>query len=194
MADDVIECATRGDAILVVGTGLLVRKIKIDTYILKAVSKTFKAMFGHQWSDDQNLSYSTPKEISFPDDDSEAMELVCRILHHRYYPDLRSVDAIQLLNLARLADKYFLQEAMAFTGDSLIRKITTNDPQTLMYLLGVAFVFRNTELKETLFKKLVIGHAQDYSRLMSSDTPRELLDLKGSCHYHHLNLKILISL
>ena len=76
---EIINIVERGDAILVLNDGNL--KLKVDTHMLRAASPVFKRMFGPDFADSQGLSYETPKAIPIPDDDGEAMRLICQIVH-----------------------------------------------------------------------------------------------------------------
>ena len=85
------------------------------------------------------------------------------------------MNAKKLLSLALTVDKYFLQRAMTFAGDTLLKTNTTQDTQTIMDLLYAALLLQNDERQQEYTKMLVSHHVGDYALLMRSDTPQRLL-------------------
>lgn len=119
---EIINIVERGDAILVLNDGNL--KLKVDTHMLRAASPVFKTMFGPDFADGQGLSYQTPKEIPL-EDDAEAMTTICKIVHLKNDTLPETLAPAQMLALARIADKYFLQEAT-----KMAMRIWLTAPQT----------------------------------------------------------------
>lgn len=178
MADKSIVCAESGDAILVVGTGEETVKIKVDTHILKAVSETFRALFGPLWKDGQDLSYDNPKEIEFPEDAPEAMRIICQVLHHKYEIGSKP-SAFGILQIAEHVDKYFLQGAMRLTSEYWLRPGPEYDVQDLMDLLHAACLFENTQAKKDLLRELALKVPRSTIKyLCREDAPSSLMQLQ----------------
>ncbi|OCL09897.1 hypothetical protein AOQ84DRAFT_375415 [Glonium stellatum] len=75
------DIATDGDIILVVGLEL--RRLRVHALILKNASKVFNAMFGPHFREGQGLGGACSKEIPLPDDDADALKLICSVIHSR---------------------------------------------------------------------------------------------------------------
>lgn len=86
------------------------QRIRVSSSILGFHSKAFRAMFKGYFSEaaklSENSSSSSPTEIELPDDDPEAMLLVCAILHGKVLQLQCQPSSRQLLKAAMHAEKY----------------------------------------------------------------------------------------
>jgi BTB/POZ domain len=103
----IVEIATNGDITLVVGPEK--RKLQVNSCVLKNASKVFNAMLGPQFREGQDLHGNSPKEIIMPDDNADALTIICRILHLRNdsIPDSRTPsEVLQIAIAADTGEKY----------------------------------------------------------------------------------------
>lgn len=110
-------------------------------------------MFRPRFSEGVELGKSGHLELPLPDEDPDAMAVVCKVLHHR--EDSVSMTPAEILAIASIADEYDCPGAFNYHAYCWIAKqIPTYAPETLWQLLIAAFFFRQTatfqELSETL--------------------------------------------
>jgi hypothetical protein len=93
-----------GNIILVVGPEQN-NRLRVSSLFLSVASPVFKAMFApNKFLEGRNLDTSNPKEISLPDDDPEAIEVLCRFIHHRL--ESLPINTRKLVKFTKLVDKY----------------------------------------------------------------------------------------
>lgn len=105
-----------GDVILILPRA----RLRVSSVIQSSASPVFTALFGPNFSEGQAMrSPQNPKEISLPDDDTEAMDRLCRMVHNQGDPlesGLEESPAARisylLLQLVTLADKYCCMHAI----------------------------------------------------------------------------------
>lgn len=117
-------------------------------------------MFRLQFKEGLELTAATlrPIEVPLPDDDVEALKLVCQILHHRHQdvPDTVTIDT--LLGVAMLADKYGCSATVKHVLRHWRKLLDNNtDSKTPLVKLSLAaFLLRDDsafqEIGETLVK------------------------------------------
>lgn len=103
----ITSIAENGNVVLVVG--LNQKKFCILSSALAAKSQVFRAMFGPNFLEGQDLS----KEIKMPDDDEDAMEILCILIHHPKVnpsapedPIPEKLEPSRLVEFMLVADKY----------------------------------------------------------------------------------------
>ncbi|GIZ45915.1 hypothetical protein CKM354_000906100 [Cercospora kikuchii] len=100
------DVAAEGDLVVTVNNQI---EVRVQSQFLTMLSPAFRTMLGPDWLKDQSLlsiSAAEPGKLALPDDDGEAMRLLFLILHNQnnllpYLPMPRN-----LLDLAKVADKY----------------------------------------------------------------------------------------
>lgn len=108
---DVENMVDHGDVILVVGSGDDIRKLKVNSHVMRIASRFFTTLLGPNFSEGQNLSFREPKEISLPDDNPSLMTSICRVLHHKREGVYTIYPSGVLLDMAILVDKYGMHNA-----------------------------------------------------------------------------------
>jgi hypothetical protein len=100
----IVEIATNSDIILVVGPEK--RKLQVNSCVLKNASKVFNAMFGSHFREGQDFDGNSPKEIFMPEDNTDALTIICNILHLRndLIPDYLTPS--EVLQITITADKF----------------------------------------------------------------------------------------
>lgn len=133
-------------------------RISVSSVILSNGSSTFRAMLSPRFKEGQELaSASTPVEVSLPDDDAQAMTLLCQILHLRNRSMGMPLAPNMLLRLVVLADKYDCTEAIMWavnisTNSALMHKKDT----TRAILLAIAYLMRDEKLGAHVAMELVM--------------------------------------
>lgn len=74
-------------------------------------------MFSGDFLEGQKLSSNRPTEVALPEDDPDAMEILCNIihLHNDIVPD--RLEAKELLVMGQLVDKYGLRRVVHLAMD-----------------------------------------------------------------------------
>ncbi|KAH7357230.1 hypothetical protein BKA65DRAFT_524386 [Rhexocercosporidium sp. MPI-PUGE-AT-0058] len=133
----VVKIATDGDVILVVGPEKA--KLRVLSLFLKAASKPFSAMFGPDWKEGHNmLDRDRPVELLLPEDNADALKVICAVIHHRNNEVPRTLAADDVLEVAVTADK------------------------DLMLLTAAAYVFQNAQAFKELTRELILNHGGPY--------------------------------
>jgi hypothetical protein len=99
-----VDIAADGNVVLLVGPEG--RRLRVSASSLANVSKVFRTMFGPYFSEGQDLSdiSSGPKEVHMPDDNADAIEIICSMMHFRSVP--QEVGPDLMLDIAIVVDKY----------------------------------------------------------------------------------------
>jgi hypothetical protein len=100
----IVEIAINSDIILIVGPEK--RKLQVNSCVLKNASTVFNAMFGPHFKEGQDFHESSPKEIFLPEDDADALIVICKILHLRNDSIPISPTPSEVLQMAITADKF----------------------------------------------------------------------------------------
>ena len=104
---DTIEIDAAGDLWLEMDS----RKLLVSSKILSLASPVFNAMLNSKFREGQNAT-SGPRTITLPDDDVDAMTVVCHALHHMTHRVPVHLISTKLNTLAILCDKYGCVQAM----------------------------------------------------------------------------------
>ncbi|KAK0118388.1 hypothetical protein ONS95_012677 [Cadophora gregata] len=111
----VVDIAANGDVILVVGPEMV--KLRVLSLILKAASKPFSAMFGPDWNEGHDiLGRDEPVEVLLPEDNADALNVICAVLHHQNNEVPETLAAGDVLRVAVAADKYDCVNALKFAS------------------------------------------------------------------------------
>ena len=128
------------------------KELLVSSNVMSMASPVFAAMFSSQFSEGQALEKhrSTKKitKVPLPEDNAEAMTLLCRILHLQHDDKLDChTEAATLKDLARACHKYDCTKVMAvrhavaaWTGLILLKRPGFQD---LCDLLVAAFMFED---------------------------------------------------
>jgi hypothetical protein len=106
MAKDKI-IAKRGDVLLQPSKdGKPVGTLLVSSHVLSLASLVFEAMFNGKFLEGQERSAASPRKVALPDDNPEALILLCKITHLQLgdAPDQVSFD--ELADFAIVCDKY----------------------------------------------------------------------------------------
>ena len=113
------DCDPAGDIVLKLGSGDEATLIRVHSKVLSLASPVFAAMLsprfaeGKALEDNKGMADSTTT-IDLPDDDPEAMSLICRVLHFKDDAAQRTTyPSVLLMALAVLCDKYNMSRGLS---------------------------------------------------------------------------------
>lgn len=160
-----------GDLILVVGDSQT--RLKIDSYMLKKASKVFKAMFQpNAFAEGQHLSSDrTIKELPLPEDDPQAMRLLCHIMHQNSTEVPDNIDDDLLLSAARHIDKYFLHRVSGFFIDHWFTGKCLYLGRSRHKVLIAAIILSKNEPFKSQTRSFLMNQADSYVAMIGDDAP-----------------------
>lgn len=161
-----ITIAEKGDIVLIVDK--LEVQLRVDSYLLRAASAPLNVMFGPHFKEGQGLDPNKPKDIRLEEDDSEAMILICQVIHHKNASVSKKIPAKLLGKTAQLADKYLLQDTMCFAIEKWFEVDDEQDLKDLGTLLDVAIKFRLERGFQNAIRQLVLNIADSYEPLVAA--------------------------
>ncbi|KAF6826044.1 hypothetical protein CPLU01_09877 [Colletotrichum plurivorum] len=98
-------------------------ELRVSSKVLQLNSPVFKAMLSGNFKEGTELAekaqQSIPYDLELPDDDAEAMFILCQILHNVYVPE--SPTPVTLEKIAYICDKYECINALKYCGIVWIR-------------------------------------------------------------------------
>ncbi|KAK3668514.1 hypothetical protein LTR22_000808 [Elasticomyces elasticus] len=153
MAVKKVDIASDGDVILICSIGdsnkqVSSYRLRVSAGSLSTGSSVFKAMLGPRFKEGRQLASSvTAIEIPLPDDDPEAMIMLCRALHLQFVamPDVLTPAA--LLALSVVADKYDCTGTLRFASEIWIKNaMHTTVPLDMVNLLTAAYLFQQAKV------------------------------------------------
>jgi ribosomal protein S9 len=128
-------------------------------------SKPFSKMLGPNFKEDQPNDGSTGKEIPRPADKPSAIELMCKIIHHRIHETSHTPAAIEIHDLAIVPDKYDCIRATALAARAWIHPNSARDTNELGFFLISASIFALPEAFYKVSMSFVINHQGSYKVL-----------------------------
>lgn len=158
-----IEIASDGDVVLVVGPNET--RIRVSSRSMIGASKPFSAMFSPDWKEGRNLlSQDEPVDVHLPEDDPQALKLICALIHHRNEAVPRKLSPVEVFRVAVAADKYDCVSVLKFASETWLRLREMN-AQDMAFLTTAAYILRNTEAFKELTKALVLSYEGPYLAL-----------------------------
>jgi hypothetical protein len=173
------DICLNGDIILIVGEDCV--RLRVDSQSLRSASKIFDAMFGPCWSEGQKLSRDLPTEVALPDDNAEAMWMICRVIHHRNDLAPKRPTARKVLQIAIAIDKYDLQAALIYAILEWLKPRRGQEMLDTGRLLAAAFLLDSSELFMAHSKILLLEYSESYLSLMKDESIRQVLPLEIYC-------------
>lgn len=159
----VVNVAADGDVILVVGPEQA--KLRVLSLFLNAASKPFSAMFGPDWKEGQDiLDRDGPVEILLPEDNADALKVICAVIHHQNNEVPQDLAAGEILGIAVAADKYDCVDALKFASANWLLP-GGKEAKDLMLLAAAAHLFQNAQAFKDITRELVLNHDGPYLAL-----------------------------
>ncbi|TKA59756.1 hypothetical protein B0A55_11950, partial [Friedmanniomyces simplex] len=140
-----VDIDPAGDVMLVCKAGTEnEQRLRVCSAALSLGSPVFKAMLSPRYTEGQALASASPVELPLPDDGSEAMTVLCNVLHHRNAGLTPSVEL--QVEVAVLSDKYDCTEALQPTARCwLSQNMSTSSINHNRHLMTAAYYFRDNE-------------------------------------------------
>jgi hypothetical protein len=137
-------------------------------------------MFGPNRSEGRRLSTQLPEEVSVPEDDADAMQIICCVLHHRNDLVSETITAKMILRIAVEVDKYDLKTALKYTSLDWLKPQIKFKMKETGRLLAAAYLFDNTNAFAAHTKSLILNCNELYlnlvkDKLISQVLPSEIL-------------------
>lgn len=159
-------------------------KIRVSSAILNLSSKVFQAMLSPRFKEGTDLLEATsasPLEIELADDDPQAMEAVCDIVHLRNagFAATCELAPYWILRIALVADKYDFITAMKLVSGMWLNNVKMSyslllatqlsfpEADTSHLMLAASYLFRNGKTFREYGKKLLLDCTSDISAPMS---------------------------
>ncbi|CAD6447383.1 3515e734-4505-45d6-ba75-2626f65c932a [Sclerotinia trifoliorum] len=162
-SNNVVNFAADGDIILVVGPEK--KRFRLRSLSLKVASKPFLVMFGPHWQEGRDLlNHEGPMELSLPEDNSAALEIIFTIIHHQNNKVFRAIPARRVLDVAITTDKYDFINAMKLASEALLRT-KKRGADDLMFLAAAAYLFQNAQAFKKITKALILKYPAPYLNL-----------------------------
>ncbi|KAH6673377.1 hypothetical protein B0J14DRAFT_562842 [Halenospora varia] len=148
LSEEPVKIDPDGDVLFVVGCDKLTARLRVSSKVLSLASPVFAAMFSPRFKEGSSLNSGCPYELPLPEDEPEAMTLLCNCLHFRTDHIPRSVEFSLLKALAILCDKYNVANAISAWNILWLQKWETSKCEdgfegllTVIYALDCAEAF-----------------------------------------------------
>jgi hypothetical protein len=175
-----INIATNGNAILIVGSEE--RRLRVSASSLANVSKVFRAMFGPNFSEGQDLSdtRSGLKEVHMSDDNADAMEVICSIIHFRSVP--QEVGPDLMLHIAIAADKFDCSIVLQHASIIWLDPKKSMSLVELARLMATSYLLDNPKAFSQVTLAMVFSHRDSYLALEEQDIGLDSCVLLKICY------------
>lgn len=165
--NSVTEIATDGNVIFVVGPHK--KRLQVSSFILQNASKYFRNMFGPNFSEGQGLTADIRKEILMPGDDANALEIICKILHHRNDAISESLNPAEVLEIALTADKFDCIVAMKHATTVWLSPGDVQGFSELGQLMAAAYILDNPQAFSQITLSMILHLKERYCLLANED-------------------------
>lgn len=187
------EITSDGNVVLVIGQQQ--ERLRVCSHSLAHASKPFAAMFQSKWKEGSDLlSENNLVDIPLPEDDTEALRIVCAVIHHRNEMVPRKLAPAAILGVAIVADKYDCISALAYASRTWLQLCDTG-AQDRMFLASAAYLLRDAASFREITRSLVLDYDGSYLVLydeeIESVMPWKVL-CKCYCVWNQRSLDLLV--
>lgn len=176
----VTDADPNGDILLVVGPSDSAASLRISSKVLSLASPVFVVLFSRKFDGGRSAmatpTSSEPHRIALPEDDPEAMVVVCHALHFR--PTRTDNGSLCLLEkVAVICDKYDLATALSGWSERALqcwKADTDGDAIQCMKLLCIAFVLGSHDAFWVVSWKLLYRCSKNYRFLYEESYPHPI--------------------
>jgi hypothetical protein len=174
-----IDIADDGNVVLIVGPEE--RRLRVSASSLANVSKVFRTMFGPRFSEGQDLDdiISGPKEVHMPDDNADAIEIICSMMHFRSIT--QEVGPDLMLNIAIAADKYDCGIVLQHASILWLDPKKSKNLVELARLMAASYLLDNSKAFSQVTLAMMFGHGTSYLALAEQDIGLDPIVLLRIC-------------
>ncbi|KAK5738419.1 hypothetical protein LTR17_005947 [Elasticomyces elasticus] len=164
---DIVDVDPAGDVIWFAALALRARRavyrLRVSSTALSLGSPVFKAMLSVRFKEGTELALNSRIDIPLPDDDGEAMNILCNVLHHRNKVVLDNWPQTDMMvKVAILSDKYDCTEAMMPTTRCWLSPPTkTGNLISRRDLMTAAYYFHDNKAFATYGRWLIYDFIPD---------------------------------
>jgi hypothetical protein len=180
--DPVPDISPDGDIVLVVGPRNV--RLRIQSQVLRYASKVFGAMFGPTWSKGQGLSKESPREVRLVEDDADALQIICCVIHHRNNNVPQSLIPKEVLQIAIEADKYDLNVALKYARVQWLKPRGRPERVDMGYLLAAAFLFGDIDMFVAHALELILHYTGSYLEFLDDEITSPTVPWKTFCNVY----------
>jgi hypothetical protein len=178
--NEIVSIAATGDVILVVGPKKM--KLRVQSMILKAISKPFSAMLDPGWKEGHDVrGADRPVELLLPEDNAIALKFICAITHCQNTMVPNTIAANDVLEVAVTTDKYDFVDALKFASKCWLHPLD-KEAGELMVLTAAAYLFQNAQAFKEITKALILDYGGSYLAL-SSQAIESVMPWRVFCKY-----------
>ncbi|EFW98634.1 btb/poz-like protein [Grosmannia clavigera kw1407] len=177
--EPVVDIFADGDVILVVGPQAV--QLRVHSLFLQSVSKVFQVMFGQRWSEGRDLSKDHPKSVVLEEDNAEAMQTICCVIHHRSNMLPTEIPPEKVLEIGIVSGKYDLASALKYVIAQWLHPSGTHSILDSGYLAASAFLFDDAGRFQQLTLTLILDYATTYRTLLENKRVRDFLPWQAVC-------------
>lgn len=154
----------------------------VSSKVMSLASPVFAAMFSPRFREGQRSASGTLDPVPLPDDDADALTVLCQILHFNYSALPTRAELELLKNLALLCDKYDCVTPLRFVSEQwLLTWEATAQKEDLETLLFISYMFDRPERFAAFSSRIVKefeGNLKWLKTLRGFDAvPEELLSM-----------------
>lgn len=153
-------------------------EIRVYSLVLRLNSSVIRAMLGPTWSEGQAFAGSTgssPGRLLLPDDDHEAMKLLCLVLHSRNDKLAHFLGPCELRAFAIVADKYDCLMAVKLAAEFWLSRMDflSLDTPAQRSVLYAVYLFDNAKYFSDFTEKMAGHHLHRLDLADPQKTNRE---------------------
>ena len=191
---ETIKIDPAGDILLHVGSSEFNVHLLVSSKVLSLASPVFATMLKPQFKEGNSLISGTSCEIPLPEDDPEAMTLLCNCLHFRVDQIPKNVGFPTLKALAIICDKYDSTRAISPWSTIWLQKWETSAcEEGFEGLLFVAYALDCAEVFMEISKRAVLDQVGPFDTRRALDgfhmIPESLLGMNRlSLHNIYMSL------
>lgn len=176
------EICPHGDLILVVGRDIASHdpmRLRVSSHCLRAASSVFDAMFGPKWTESLHVSVDKPAEMEFPEDDAEAMAVICCIFHHKNNDVPDPIAPWLALQVGIISDKYDLGTALKYFIPKCFEAVPHSSVMIgLAHYLTAAFLLNHDEAFGKTCQRLAIECTDSFHGLFDDQLVCRFLPIR----------------
>jgi hypothetical protein len=166
-AESTVTIARNPDVALIVGPEK--KKLLVSSAVLANASKYFTNLFGPNFREGQDIGKDTIKEISMPEDDAEALEILCNILHLQNSKVPRDLAPALVLRVAIAADKFECIESSKYMVDIWLGEDGKTTIEEQGCLMAASYILDRPKDFMDCTYTLIVDYEESYMSLANAE-------------------------